>query len=218
LLNRLIFQLSNFIVYTQEGNFNERNNENSISLDFKNSANVSIGYNNYDVQLLYPTKFVSDAAASPLQDKRYKYHKYAIKGATDNRKSFSVAGSIQWGTFYSGRIQEYGLLLNVRKQPKLNLGIDMQYNRIQFPTAYGKAEFILIAPNVEYNFSTKLFWTTFLQYNSQNNNFNINSRIQWRYRPMSDLFVVYTDNYFTDPLLKNKNRALVFKLNYWMNM
>jgi hypothetical protein len=83
---------------------------------------------------------------------------------------------------------------------------------------YGNAEFILIAPNVEYNFSTKLFWTTFLQYNSQNNNFNINSRMQWRYRPMSDLFIVYTDNYFTDPILKNKNRALVFKLNYWINL
>jgi hypothetical protein len=33
---------------------------------------------------------------------------------------------------------------------------------------------------------------------------------------MSDIFIVYTDNYFTDPLLRNKNRALVFKANFWL--
>ncbi len=35
---------------------------------------------------------------------------------------------------------------------------------------------------------------------------------------MSDLFVVYTDNYFTDPFFKNKKRALVFNLNYWLDL
>ncbi|MBI2729956.1 MAG: hydrolase, partial [Sphingobacteriales bacterium] len=68
------------------------------------------------------------------------------------------------------------------------------------------------------NFSTSIFWTTFLQYNTQGNNFNINSRFQWRYKPMSDLFLVYTDNYYTDPLFKNKKRALVLKMNYWLNL
>ena len=38
------------------------------------------------------------------------------------------------------------------------------------------------------------------------------------YKPMSDLYLVYTDNYFTSPFLKNKNRAIVFKLNYWLNI
>ena len=50
------------------------------------------------------------------------------------------------------------------------------------------------------------------------NNMNINSRLQYRFKPMSDLFLVYTDNYFTSPLFKSRNRALVFKLNYWLNL
>ena len=25
-------------------------------------------------------------------------------------------------------------------------------------------------------------------------------------------------NYFSDPLFKNRNRALVFKMNYWLNL
>lgn len=54
--------------------------------------------------------------------------------------------------------------------------------------------------------------------NTQINNFNINSRLQWRYLPMSDLFIVYTDNYYSDPFMKNKNRGIVFKLNYWLTL
>jgi hypothetical protein len=217
-LNKLSFQVSNFIVYTQEGNFNERNLESTVALELKNSAFAELGFINNDEQLLYPAKFIDDAAALPLQAKRYRYNRFSVKASSDTRKDFSIAGRMEWGTFYNARSQEYGITLNARRQPKFNLAVDMQYNKLVFPTLYGTGEFILIAPNVEYNFSTKLFWTTFLQYNTQNNNLNINSRLQWRYKPMSDLFVVYTDNYFTDPLLKSKNRGLVFKLNYWLNL
>ena len=56
-----------------------------------------------------------------------------------------------------------------------------------------------------------------LQYNTQADNFNINSRLQWQFQPLSNLFVVYTDNYSID-VFGPKNRALVVKLNYWLNL
>jgi hypothetical protein len=46
---------------------------------------------------------------------------------------------------------------------------------------------------------------------------NFNARLQWRFKPVSDLFVVYTDNYFTENL-KIRNRSLVLKLTYWLNI
>jgi hypothetical protein len=73
---------------------------------------------------------------------------------------------------------------------------------------------LAITPRLELFFNKNLNWTTFLQYNTQADNFNINSRLQWRYRPMSDLFLVYTDNY-TVNIWGVKNRAIVAKLNYW---
>ena len=106
----------------------------------------------------------------------------------------------------------------MRKQPHVNVSVNAEYNKLIFPGEYGAAELFLLSPRVEINFSTALFWTTFLQYNTQRNNFNINSRLQYRFKPMSDLFLVYTDNYFTDPFFKNRNRAIVFKLNYWLNL
>ena len=94
----------------------------------------------------------------------------------------------------------------------------LETDKLEFPQPYGNATLLLIAPRVEINFSNYFSWTTFLQYNTQENNVNINSRLQWRYKPMSDLFLVYTDNYFDTPFLKNRNRAVVFKMNYWLNL
>ncbi len=93
-----------------------------------------------------------------------------------------------------------------------------EQNDIKLPEKYGSDRLLLVSPRIEINFSTKIFWTTFLQFNTQRNNFNVNSRLQWRYKPMSDFFLVYTDNYYTDPLFRNKNRALVFKLNFWLTV
>jgi hypothetical protein len=55
---------------------------------------------------------------------------------------------------------------------------------------------------------------------------NINSRFQWRFKPVSDLFIVYTDNYFAESLANGplfyvgqpKARAIVLKLTYWLNI
>ncbi len=46
---------------------------------------------------------------------------------------------------------------------------------------------------------------------------NLNTRLQWRFQPASDLFIVYTDNYLPAPF-EVKNRALVVKLTYWWNI
>ena len=70
---------------------------------------------------------------------------------------------------------------------------------------------------MELSFSKKLFLTTFFQYNSQVDNFNINARLQYRFKPMSDFFIVYSDNYYATNLEK-KNRAVVAKFVYWFNL
>ena len=97
--------------------------------------------------------------------------------------------------------------------------LNFEFNRIRLPDPYNDANLILVGPRFDITFSRSLFWTTFIQYNNQINNVNINSRLQWRFKPVSDLFVVYTDNYlageenrfidFSQP----KSRAFVVKLS-----
>ncbi|HMP32589.1 MAG TPA: hydrolase, partial [Saprospiraceae bacterium] len=78
-------------------------------------------------------------------------------------------------------------------------------------------DFWLISPRIDLTLTNNLFITGLAQYNNQINNTNLNLRMQWRYSPASDIFLVYTDNYFTD-VFQSKNRAVVFKVNYWWNI
>jgi hypothetical protein len=75
---------------------------------------------------------------------------------------------------------------------------------------------LVLGPKVELTFTRSIFLTTFVQVNTQTQNLNINARFQWRFKPMSDLFIVYTDNYDTR-IVGVKNRALVMKFVYWFN-
>ena len=86
------------------------------------------------------------------------------------------------------------------------------------PEPYGDVNLTLATGQAEINFSTSLFWTTFLQYNTQADNFNVNSRLQWRFAPMSDLFLVFTDNYRIENMFGSKDRTVALKLNYWLSM
>jgi hypothetical protein len=217
-LNRLRVNVENFLVHTYLNKFNEFNSDNSIRLEFKSSKNIEIGYEYNKVQLLTYTKFVDDALAIPLPLNLYKFGQYYASFNSDSRKRFSYNAQVRFGEFYNANYQQYKFTFNARQQPYFTLSLNFEYNKLVFPIGFGKQTFLLIAPSIEYNFSTKLFWTTFLQYNTQANNINVNSRLQYRFRPMTDLFVVYSDNYFSDPILKNKNRALVVKFNYWLNL
>ena len=75
----------------------------------------------------------------------------------------------------------------------------------------------LISPRFDLTFTKKLFFTTFIQYNTQIDNININARFQYRFKPMSDFYIAYTDNYNSN-IFGIKNRALVLKLIYWLNL
>jgi hypothetical protein len=79
------------------------------------------------------------------------------------------------------------------------------------------SNFWIIRPKIDITFTNKLFFATFFQINQQTKNINLNARLQWRYKPASDLFLVYTDNYFPE-IMQIRNRSVVVKLNYWLNL
>ena len=126
--------------------------------------------------------------------------------------------STRYGGFYAN-----GTRLNLttdvgyRVQPFASLGLSANYNRIDLPNLSGLTQFWLVGPRLDLTMTNTLFLTAFMQYNEQAKNVNLNTRLQWRYKPASDLFIVYTDNYLPDNFAV-KTRALVVKLTYWWNV
>ena len=186
----------------------------TYAFNFTNTSRLTLEYQHEDHELLYPFDFTD---GEPLPVGRYNFDYIRADYISDARKYFSWIAGLQYGTFFNGDRLETLLGLRYRVQPWGNFGLNFVYNKLEFPEPYGEEDLLLISPRLEFNFTRNLFWTTFLQFNTQRDNFNINSRLQWRFQPMSDLFIVYTDNYAID-VWQKKNRALVVKLNYWLNL
>ena len=140
-----------------------------------------------------------------------------IEYDSDKRKILNFTTSFTAGEFYNGKQLALSVGFNYRQTPWGVFSLRFERYDLKFPKPYGQSLLYLINNKTELSFTKNLIWTTFLQYNTQANNFNVNSRLQWRYKPMSDLFVVFTNNHGTLPFVK-RNRALVLKMNYWFNL
>jgi hypothetical protein len=128
---------------------------------------------------------------------------------------FTARGEI--GEYFTGNIKTISGSMNWRMGYLANISMNFSYNNIRLPEPQNDADLFLIGPRIDLTFTKSLFWTIFVQYNNQIDNINVNTRLQWRYAPVSDLFLVYTENYFPSTFA-SKQRAFVMKLNYWFNI
>jgi hypothetical protein len=151
----------------------------------------------------------------PANDE-FNWKEMGISFTSDIRKPFNWLVSSRYGGYYDGTKWMIDGEMYYRVQPYGSLAIITTYNNISMPSPYKSAQFILIGPRLDLTFTDKLFLTSFVQYNNQIDNINLNLRFQWRFAPVSDLFIVYTENSFPGNH-KIKNRGLVLKLSYWFN-
>ena len=147
------------------------------------------------------------------------YHNYYIRyfARSDIRKPLSFDARGRIGEYYNGTRFEIEGDANYRFRPYGVVSLAFSYNRVRLPDPYHDADLYLIGPKFDITFTKTLYFATLVQYNSQINNINVNARFQWRYKPASDIYLVYTDNYYGD-VFKSKNRAVVFKITYWLNI
>ncbi len=211
-LNQHSFDTESVWVFDPEFKFVERSVFASYSQEYKNSSSFGIGFENNETDLRFPFSFTD---GEPLPVGRYSHNRIGFDYDSDERKLFQYGIEASTGGFYNGTLHQVGAEIGYRRQPWGSFGIEVEYNRLKFPEAYGENTIWAFSPRIEISFNRNLFWTTFLQYNTQADNFNVNSRFQWRFAPMSDIFLVYTDNYAVENF-GPKNRALVLKVNYWL--
>ena len=147
----------------------------------------------------------------------HRWKAFGVEFFSKPQKLFTYNISTRFGGYYAeGNRYNVNVDLGYRIQPYAGITLSTAYNDIQLPQPWGRTIFWLIGPRIDVTFTNKLFLTTFIQYNDQQKNINLNARLQWRYRPASDLFLVYTDNYYSYPLFV-RNRAFVLKFTYWWN-
>ncbi len=219
--------------------------------DFDLLGNKTYGMLDWDVNLMYRMRMKNTAFWNIRLRREYTYlfspfdasgtggiplpagTEYAnnlIVGnyTSDARKVFFFNVSTRSGGYFNGNRINFTGSLTYRYIPKGFISLNYSFDRIRLPEPYNDANLMLIGPRLDLTLTTSLFFTTFVQYNNQLNNLNVNSRLQWRFKPVSDIFLVYTDNYVTEAFTDSEGRyfaqgsprlrGIVFKISYWLNM
>ncbi|MDG1573184.1 DUF5916 domain-containing protein [Robiginitalea sp. M366] len=159
----------------------------------------------------------SDEGQELQGDTEYYYNSLEMEYQSDRRRIFSYSVQSTLGDFFNGERFSLESRMNLRIQPKAVLGLQLNYDRISLPDPYPSADIWLVVPRFDFTFSKSLFWSTLVQYSNQRNSLGINSRLQWRFAPLSDLFLVYTDNYYVNQF-SPRFRSVNLKLTYWLNI
>lgn len=225
LINRIELGIYNSTYFDQSFVMNDLLLSPFGNIKFQNSAIVAASYRRRNVLLNYPIDITRNSGN--LAAKRYLFNEGRLSFISNNRKSFFYTLGTTFGGFYSGTKTTLEAQANLRVQPKAIFSLSYRRDDVQLPSPNTSTVLSLIGPKIEYNFTKKLFSTLFVQYNTQSENMNINARVQYRFAPMSDLFIVFSENYLPNtvnflgnedfPYLSIKNRALTVKLSYWFN-
>jgi len=202
-----------------DGSFNSTDYRDYLSyqLIFRNRS-VLTGLVETDyVKLLTPfdpTNFVGDS----LNTGQVSHWRNAeISYFSQPQQLYTYDFTFDYGGYYdNGKKVSLAFDFGYRFQPKVNILWSTTVSSLNLPQPWGQNTFWLIGPKVDVTLTNKFFLTGYYQYNQQGRNFNINTRLQYRFRPASDFFIVYTDNYLPRPFYV-KNRMLVFKVTYWLN-
>ena len=189
-----------------------------VEFSFLNTSILGFGVQNNFTHLyddFDPT--YSDEGEELPADYDYYWTSAGFMYQSDSRRAMSYSLYGEYGSFYNGNKLTFVANGGYKFRPYGSIFISATYNDIQLPNPYSSSSFWLIGPKIDITFTDKHFLATFIQYNEQAENMNINARFQWRFAPVSDLFIVYTDNY--NPIdFSVKNRAIVLKLSYWLNI
>lgn len=202
--------------FDPEGNKIEHENLFSYQFGFQNMSSLVMGYKDFYVRLEDDFDPTHRSGHYLPAGSEYNFGGAFINYRSTRKTMFNWQAELAKAKFYSGNIQYVQGELGYRYQPFINFSVNFNYTDMNLSHPFEHTQLWLFGPKLDVTFTDKLFWSTFIQYNEQIDNMNINMRLQWRYQPVSDFFVVYTDNYIPGSW-NSRNRALVFKITYWLN-
>lgn len=216
--------------YFFDANLKQSDNESTLGypITFRSRSVLTPSFTTDYVRLLQPFDPTGTGSATLATGTEHYWTTWGLQFVSKPQSIFTYGILTTYGGYYAN-----GNRLNIvtdigyRFQPYVSLAVNINYNDLRLPQPWGNTKIWLVSPRFDLTVTNKLYMTTFIQYNQQQKNMNINARIQWRYKPASDFFLVYTDNYLPNGLQPGqdipglfsiKNRALVLKWTYWWNI
>jgi hypothetical protein len=183
-----------------------------FQVEFINTDVVGVSYTDMFDRLTRPFD-VATAVRIPVGS--YDLTAFQVSYAAGPQRPLSGTIVYESGTYYGGTQQSVSVsAARVEVTPRISLEPSVSVNVVDVPQ--GAFTATIVRSRGTFTVTPRLYVSGIVQYNSATVSVGSNLRMRWEYLPGSELFVVYTDDYHTDPrasVTRLRNRALVIKIN-----
>ena len=170
-----------------------------------------LGYVHETENLVEPFE-VSDGVVIPSG--RYEFDTVEAAIFSNQSRLLGLRGRMGIGDFYNGTRTSGRISFNLRLSKNLQTETRLVFNDVELPQ--GAFDVGLYSQIVNLTFTPNLRLNTILQYNDLSGDLGTNVRLHWIYRPGSDLFVVYNENWMAEDLRyrQSTHRQIAVKFTY----
>ena len=196
----------------------DRGTQLGYEVNFKNRSEMVLTFENQFIVLQNPFDPIRTGIQSlgALTEHRWNSINLAYDSKPQSLFTYALESSYG-GYFQDGKRWLFFSEMGYRFQPYVELNALVSYNHIELEEPWGTNGFWLLGVKSNFTFTRNIFYSNLYQYNEQQKLWNFNSRFQWRYKPASDIFLVFNSS-DTRMLIPNRNWNLTLKINYWINL
>ena len=212
-VRRLTMQASLNYLTNNQDRLDTREATARFETEFTNSDTFSVAYTDSFERLVRPFAI---ATGVTLPVGSYDFHTTRIGYIGGQQRPYSGEIVYEFGPFYNGDRKTIALnTARLQVTPQVSLEPSFSINWVDLVQGSFTAK--VARTRATYTITPRMFVSGIVQYNSAGTSFGSNVRFRWEYRPGSELFVVYTDDFNTDELRPDvtslRNRAWVIKFN-----
>jgi hypothetical protein len=183
----------------------------AASLFFERGGFIEYAVNPRMDTLVRPFDIRSDVSI-PIG--RYQWNEYQLTVETDRSRVLAGSLTLTNGGFWDGTQNAQRAAVVFRPSFRLLIDVGLQRNDVALRTPSASFTTNLVTARTAYSFSTGMFLDSLLQYNTDVKQFNANVRFNLIHRPLSDVFVVYNEQQFTDRPDIVPGRAVILKYTH----
>ena len=202
-----------YIVTADTGIVETRQSQVGFATEFENSDRVGINVADHYEFVVRPFS-PEPGVTFPIGG--YRFRDVEVTYAPGAQRRVTGRLTARAGEYFGGDIRSIGFSRGrVEVTRQLSLEPIVSVNWINTPAGSFRSD--LLASRVTYTLTPRTFFSGLIQYNSSTDTLSSNVRLRWEYSPGSELFVVYTEEQDTDPLMPSRfaalrNRGLVVKI------
>lgn len=196
----------------------DRGTQLGYELNFKNRSEMVFTFENQFIVLQNPFDPIRTGIRSLEALTEHRWNSVNLEYNSKPQSLFTYALKSSYGGYFQdGKRWLFFSEMGYRFQPYIELNTLVSYNHIELEEPWGSNGFWLLGVKSNFTFTRNIFFSNLYQYNEQQKLWNFNSRFQWRYKPASDIFLVFNSS-DTRMLTPNRNWNLTLKINYWINL